>query len=192
MSMRRVKITLLISILLISGVVIVSIWANLQGRKRAEEKEKPPEVTTEGADTRLEKIHLVEDKHGRKTWELEAKSIQQHQDQNMMVLEDIKVIYYTNDGRLFTITGQQGKVYQDSKDIELKGDVVVTSSDGYRMRTQSVAYRNKEKTASTEDAVELEGDQIQMTGNGMIVDMEGKWFRLLRGVRTHWRPGGKG
>ena len=190
--MKRVKISLLLSILLISGVVIVSIWANLQGRKRAEEKEKLPEVTTRGADTRLERIHLVEDKHGKKTWELEAKSIQQHQDQNLMILEDIKVIYYAKDGRLFTITGQQGKVYQDSKDIELNGDVVVTSSDGYRMRTQSVAYRNREKTASTEDPVELEGDQIQMTGKGMIVDMEGKWFRLLRQVRTQLKPRGKG
>ncbi len=58
---------------------------------------------------RLEKIRFVEDKHGQKTWELEAKSIQQYQDQNIMLLEDVKVTFYTKDGRSFILSGKKGK-----------------------------------------------------------------------------------
>ncbi len=63
--------------------------------------------------------------------------MQQYQGQNVMVLEDVKLTFFSKDGRTFTVTGKQGKVYQDTKNMELQGDVVVTSSDGYRLKTNS-------------------------------------------------------
>ena len=121
---------------------LVSLWANLRERKASEAVEKLPKISTGGADMRLEKIRFVEDKHGQKTWELEAKSVHQYQDQNMMVLEDVKVTFYAKEGRTFFLTGKQGKVYQDSKNVELEGDVVLTSSDGYQLKTHSVSYHH--------------------------------------------------
>ncbi len=53
----------------------------------------------------LEKIHFVEDKKGKKTWELEAKSIQQNREEDLMVLEDVKVTVYTEEGRSFVTNG---------------------------------------------------------------------------------------
>ena len=149
-------------------------------------------MLTDGADARLEKIRFVEDKEGRKTWELEAKSIQQYQDQNMMLLEEIKVTYFTKEGRSYTISGLKGKIHQDSKNVELVGDVVLTSSDGYRMKTHSISYRHSEKIVTTSDPVEIEGDQIRLVGKGMWVDMEAKIFKVLAQVKTQWRGGKKG
>jgi lipopolysaccharide export system protein LptC len=38
---------------------------------------------------------------------------------------------------------------------------------------------------STPDPVEIEGEQIHMTGKGMLVDVEAKTFRILSQVKTH-------
>jgi LPS export ABC transporter protein LptC len=190
--MRKLKLVILISIVLISGIVLINIWVNLHGKKSIKEKEVPPKMLTDGADARLEKIRFVEDKEGRKTWELEAKSIQQYQDQNMMLLEEVHVTYFTKEGRSFTISGQKGKIHQDSKNVELVGDVVLTSSDGYRMKTHSISYRHSEKIVTTSDPVEIEGDQIRLVGKGMWVDMEAKIFKVLAQVKTQWRGGKKG
>ena len=141
---------------------------------------------------RLEKIRFVEDKHGQKTWELEAKSVQQYQNQNIMVLEDIKVTFYAKEGRTFILTGKQGKVHQDSKNVDLVGDVVLTSSDGYELKTYSVAYRHSEKIVSTSDPVEIEGEQIHLTGKGMLVNIESKTCKILSEVKTHWKGRGEG
>src|SRR4030043_1768316 len=111
--MKKAKILILISIVLVGGIVLVSLWVNLQGKKASEEGGVVPKISTEGADVRLEKIRFVEDKHGQKTWELEAKSIQQYQDQNILMLEAVKVTYYAKDGRVFILSGDQGRVYQD-------------------------------------------------------------------------------
>ena len=185
--MKRVKIAILISIVLIGGIVLVSLWVNLRERRAWEAVEKPPVVSTGGADTHLEKIRFVEDKRGQKTWELEAKSVRQYQDQNMMVLEDVKVTFYTKEGRTFFLTGKQGKVYQDTKNVELVGDVVLTSSDGYQLKTHSASYRDLEKVVSTPDPVEIEGEQIRLTGKGMLVNTEDRTFKILSQVKTQLR-----
>ncbi len=190
--MRRVKIIVLISLISIGLFVLVNIWVNLQGKKPIKEKEIPSKILTDGANARLEKIHFVEDKHGRKTWELEAKAIQQYQDQNIMLLEEVNVTFFTKEGRSFTISGHQGKIHQDSKNVELVGDVVLTSSDGYRMKTHSISYRHSEKIVTTSDPVEIEGEQVRLVGKGMWVDMEAKIFKVLAQVKTQWRGGKKG
>ncbi len=190
--MKKVKILLLVSILLIAGMVLTSLWLNLRGREASGEREDLPKISTGGADMRLEKIRFVEDKHGQKTWELEAKSIQQYQNQNIMELEDVKVIVYMKEGRSFIISGNRGKVYQDSKDMELVGDVLLTSSDGYRLKTHSVSYHHSEKKVTTPDLVEIEGKEIQLVGTGMFVDMEAKTIKVLNQVKTRWKGGKEG
>jgi len=191
--LKRIKLAILLSILLVGGVVLVSLWVNLQERQKTlEETEKVPNISTEGADQRLEKIHFVEEKHGKKIWELEAKTIHQFRDQNILLLEEVKVIYYAKDGRSFTLTGDKGKVHQDSKDMELIGNVVLTSTDGYRLKTQTMSYTHLSKQARTPDPVEFEGEQIRLTGKGMLIDMEAKTFKVLSQAKTQWKGGRKG
>jgi LPS export ABC transporter protein LptC len=189
--MKKVKIAILISMVLISGIVFFRLWMNLQEKKASEEVEALPKISTNGADMRLEKIRLVEDKHGKKTWELEAKSIQQYQDQNIVMLEEVKVTFYTKEGQSFILSGKRGKIYQDSKDMELVGDVLLTSNDGYQLKTHSVTYHHQDRKVTSPDSVEIEGKQIQLVGIGMLVDLEAQTFKVLKQVKTRW-IGGKG
>jgi LPS export ABC transporter protein LptC len=190
--MRKVKFIILISIVLIGGIVFVTLWVNLKGEKASKEGEVPLKISTDGADARLEKIRFVEDKQGQKTWELEAKLIQQYQGQNIMLIEEVKLTLFTKEGQSFIISGNYGKVYQDSKNMELVGDVVLTSSDGYRLKTHSISYHHLEKQVTTSDPVEIEGEQIRVVGKGMWVDMEAKIFKVLNQVKTRWKGGRKG
>jgi LPS export ABC transporter protein LptC len=185
--MRKTKIVILLLMVLIGGIVLVSLRANLRERKSLEAVEKLPKVSTGGADMQLKKIRFVEDKQGQKTWELEAESVDQYQGQNIMVLEDVKLTFYAKEGRVIYLTAKQGKVYQDSKNVDLLGDVVLTSSDGYRLKTHSASYRHSEKIVSTPDPVEIDGEQIRLTGRGMLVNVEAKTFRILSQVKTQLR-----
>jgi LPS export ABC transporter protein LptC len=182
--MKKAKIIILIAILLIGGFVLVRLWVNLQERKASEAEVQIPNSSTGEASQELQKVHFVEDKHGRKTWELEAKTVRLYQEENTSVLEDVKVTFYAKEGRIFYLTAKQGKVHQDSKDVELTGNVVLTSNDGYQLKTQSASYQHSEKTVSTSDPVEIEGEQIRLTGRGMLVNMEDKTFKVLSQVKT--------
>ena len=189
--MNRIKIAILISIGLIVVVVSLSLWVNYRLRKPADEVPLP-RIAIEGADSRIEKIRFVEEKQGRKTWELEAHSMQHYQDRNVMILEDVKLTFFTEDGRTLTLTGKEGKVYQDTKNMELQGDVVAISNDGYRFKTHSVAYNHQEKKIQTPDPVELDGEQLWMKGRGMLIDVEARTVKVLNGVRTQLKAGRRG
>ncbi len=71
--------------------------------------------------------------------------------------------------------------------MELVGDVVVTSNDGYRLRTNSISYFHRDKIVRSSDPVEIEGEQVRLTGKGMLVEMENKTFKILSQVKTQWR-----
>jgi len=190
--MRRAKVAILMTIILIGGIVLVSLWQNLQEKRESRQEAEIPKLADDDSKMHLEKIQFVEDKQGRRTWELEAKSVRQYEDQDLIVLEDVKVTVFTKEGRAFVLSGKQATFHQDSKDMELEGDVLLTSSDGYRLKTRSIAYRHEERKAQTADPVEIEGEEIRVKGNGMVVDIEARTFRILNQVRTQWRKGGKG
>jgi LPS export ABC transporter protein LptC len=192
MNIKRIKLTIVIAIGLIGAFVFVTAWTNVRGRKIPSDQEAISKIAEGTADVRLEKIRFVEDKHGEKTWELEAKAIQQYQGQDVMVIEDVKVTIFTKDGKAHVISGKEGKVHQDSRNVELIGNVQLTSAEGYQLRTQSVSYRHAEKRVATSDPVEIEGDQIRVLGRGMVVDLEAKTFKILGQVKTQWKGGVKG
>jgi len=162
---------------------------NVQGKKEVEQEETLTRLTHDDANMRLQRIQLVEDKHGQKTWELDAKAVQQYQGQNMILLEDVRVTLYTKDGRSLILSGNKGKIYPDSKNMELVGDVLLTSSDGYRLKTHSVSYQHAERRVVTADPVEIEGKELHMEGTGMRVDMEAKTIKILSQAKTRWKGG---
>jgi len=190
--MRRAKLIIVVFVVLIGGIAAVSLWVNIEGRIAFDKREKLPDVHIEGLESRLDKIQLVEDKEGKKTWELEAKSIQQEEDTKILILEDLKATYYTKDGRIVVVTGKKGKVNQESKDVEIAGNVVLTTSDGYKLKTNSAAYTDQTRRVTTSDPVEIEGEQIRVVGIGMLVDMEAQTFKVLSHVKTHIKRKGRG
>jgi LPS export ABC transporter protein LptC len=191
-TMKRLKIVILAAILLIGGVVLISLWLNLRGRGVPENRNEASKILKEDAKMRMETIQLVEDKHGRKTWELEAKSVHQYEEENVIALEGVKVTFYAKEGKSFVVTGNRGKFFQDSRNMELVGDVMLESNEGYRLKTHSVSYDHAQKKVVSSDPVEIEGDLFHLTGKGMLVDMEAKSFKILNQVKTQWKRGGKG
>ncbi len=193
MRLKKVKMAIALSLLLVGGVVLVSLWVNLRERdRRLENAETGGVISTGGADQRLEKIHFVEEKHGQKIWELEAKSLSQYQDQNLLLLEEVTVIYYSKDGRTYLLNGNRGKVHQETKDMELVGNVKFTSAEGYQLTTHSISYQHSNRRVKTSDPIELEGEQIHLTGVGMVIDLEARTFKVLGQVKTQWKGGRKG
>ncbi len=190
--MKRLKLIILLVMVVGGGFVFIRLWGNIKNEKAAEGREGVQKVSNEKADMSLEKIRLVEDKHGRKTWELEARTVQQSNDDNIMILDEPKVTYYTEEGKIIIVTGTKGKVKQDSKDMELTGNVKLTSSDGYTLRTNSLRYFHQKKEVTTADPVVIEGDQMHLVGQGMHVDLETQTLKVLNRVKTQWKKGGRG
>ena len=50
-------------------------------------------------------------------------------------------------GRTWTVTGNEGEMAQESKDVELRGSVVIISSDGLRLETSRLYWVGNDQLA---------------------------------------------
>ena len=181
----RIKLSKLV-ILISMGVVISIVGGYLLFGGHGEEEEIIPEVKKDAntaADLTLEDIHYVETKGKKKEWELRAKSGQHFREADYTTLEDLAVTFYGEEGRTITLKGNKGSM-KERKEIKVWGDVVITSSDGYRVATNSLRYDGVKQQITTEDPVMLEGKGVEVRGVGLVVDLKTKKISILRKVQT--------
>jgi LPS export ABC transporter protein LptC len=173
-------------ILICMGVVLVAVGGYLLfGGGGGEEDKIIQEMkqSAETADLTLEEIHYVETKGHKKEWELRAKSGQHFRQDDYTTLEDLTVTFYADEGRIITLRGDKGSM-KGRKEIEVRGNVVITSSDGYRVSTDSLYFDDEKQQISTEDPVVFEGKRLQVKGVGAVVDLKTKKLSILRKVQT--------
>lgn len=178
----RSKIKLILAIFLVAAVsaIGVSVYIN----SKIHNGLSGTLVKSSTADIRIEKARYVETKNGRKEWELEADSAQYFKDNDLTVFENVKVVFYSQKGVDYTLTGREGRLKNDSKDMDITGDVVVTSTDNYQLKTDSLKYTASIKQISTKDKVFFTGPNITIEGVGFLADLTAERASVLANVRT--------
>ncbi|MEK7828314.1 MAG: LPS export ABC transporter periplasmic protein LptC [Deltaproteobacteria bacterium] len=141
-------------------------------------------VKSSKADIRIEKARYVETRDGQKEWELEADSAQYFKTDNLTVFENVKVIFYSQNGANYTLIGREGRLRNDSKDMDIVGNVVVTSTDNYQLKTDSLQYIAGVRQISTKDRVFFTGPGINIEGTGFLADMITERVSVFANVRT--------
>jgi LPS export ABC transporter protein LptC len=68
--------------------------------------------------------------------------------------------------------------------VVLKGDVVVRSNDGLTLTTDTLTWRNKERTLSTDEAVEIKREGLTIVGRGLDVRVQEEQAVLGKRVRV--------
>ena len=125
------------------------------------------------ADMHLDKIHYTStNDQGVKEWELTASTANYFKDNNVAEFEDVDIIFYSDKGRIFTIRGDTGILNTETRDFELSGNVIGTSSDGYQVQTEFLSYDADKQQARTDKKVLLESAQFNLEGWGMVMDLE--------------------
>ena len=141
-------------------------------------------VKSNKADIRIEKARYTETKDGQKEWELEADSAQYFKNDNLTAFENVKVIFYSKNGANYTLTGREGRLRNDSRDMDIVGNVVVTSTDNYQLKTDSLQYIAGVRQISTKDRVFFTGPGINIEGTGFLADMVTEMVSVFANVRT--------
>lgn len=122
-------------------------------------------------------IHMLESIKGTRDWELFAESTQGTKGQGNWDLEKMKVQYYNKEKIDYTVTGNTGKFDSQTKDMEIKGDVITRSANGYEFQTSEVSYSALERLIQSPGDVVMvapadeDGAGLRLTGKKMNVDV---------------------
>ena len=104
----------------------------------------------------------VSDK-GKKNWDLQGKSADIGAE--VIKLQDIESHMYGENSTV-KLTADKGDFNRQQGQLHLEKDVVITTSSGATLTTDSLDWNKKNQTVSTDDPVNIEKQDIRITGQG--------------------------
>ena len=180
--MKKVKFVLIsIASFTLILVMVALVRNSLVSHNSGRLDRLPPK----GVDMQIGDIHYEQtDKNASKEWELDAKSAQYFKGENKIVLQSIELTFFSDEGKVYKLTADDGELYTDSKDVNVSGNVVVLTEEGYHVRANSFKYSAEERKIFTNDRVSLRSKELVMTGKGMVVDLEEEKLYILEEVKA--------
>lgn len=160
------------AILVVVVVFVVAVATTLVVRTRAARVESSLGPAPSTADLRIKEVDLEEVTKGVR-WRLRAEQALMYEQEGRTNLRNLVVRVFQKD-RSWTILGEEGDLDQKSKNVEVRKNVVITSSDGLRMDTSVIHWDADGQRLWTDEPVTLsrEGSVIQGTAFDMTTDDE--------------------
>lgn len=128
------------------------------------------EPAATSADYRLKQVRLQETARDGSRWQLDAEYSETFEEKNTTAMKKvtIKVDQPSKSAaaRSWTVTGDEGDLNQETKDVELRGNVVLVSSDGLRLETERLRWDAEGQRAWTTEAVTIYRSGAVVRGTG--------------------------
>jgi LPS export ABC transporter protein LptC len=183
--MRRLPFAILACVAIFLTVVVGVLVA----RSRTPQAPEAVDAARSGAEYRIKEVRLQE--HGRDgtEWQLDAEYGEIFEKLGKTTMRKVTV-RVTQPARQWKLMGDEGDLHQATKDVQLRGNVVLESSDGLRVETERVNWTASEERAWGDDPVTIRyGEGVTIQGRGFEV-RAGESAATIKGrVRAVVLPG---
>ena len=177
---KALRIAAVTVIFLIIAAVVIAAAIRISGEK----KTNIIKISPDEADVRIQDFVYTEMGQGNFKWEVRAKTAQYQKKINLAVFDQVQIKLTTSDGKVYIMTGDEGRMQTEKKDVELKGHVVITSDAGDTFTTDYLRYSDTQKKVHTDAPVMMEGKQMKIQGTGLSIFIDKGEILLSSGVKA--------
>jgi len=176
MSSRRKVTIALTAFSLITTGIIAGIF--IKNRYLSQDPVKLITSIHQNASLAIGNVHQVSTRDGVKEWILDAKSAHVVDESKQLMLEDVTVVYFLNNGKEVQLTANRGILKTETKDIEVTGQVVLTYAD-YTLETEQMNYDHERRILFSTTPVKIIGNAANLTADSMKYDLTANqtWFQ---------------
>lgn len=132
-------------------------------------KSEAPASTAKEA-MHVQRIHQSSTKDGRTEWNLDAASAQYLLPEKKMLLTDLFVTFFTQEGQEVYLTARHGTVRTDSHDMEAHDDVVVYN-DLYRMNAERMTYSQDSRVITCDTPVKITSRAGEILADSLAMNL---------------------
>jgi len=147
-------------------VFILAVAGTLIAKSRVPPAETAGSVAS-SADLRIKEAQ-IEEVTGGVRWRLKAEQALMFEAEGRTALRTIAVDVFERD-RSWTIVGEEGDLFQATKNLEIRKNVVLISSDGVRLETNVLRWTGAEKRLWTDEPVRLSHAGAVVDGTALEV-----------------------
>lgn len=181
----NVRNFLALAIVVLAVTLTITVVRNFKGGAPEEIIESLPR----NVDLSLKKINYTETRDGARRWTLVADSAAHSVEGGITRIENIHMTFYDKNMGDVVLTAEEGTMQTDSREVTVRGDVVVTTPRGYSLYTDSLLYREADRTISTEEPVRMVSERMEVTGVGMNFDVEDHRLVMLSDIQARLAAG---
>lgn len=177
--MRRLSTLFLVCfVAVLVGLSGMIAW-RVMGRRPPPPVQQPPQQ----AEYQIKDIHINETLEGNLRWTLNADQAEVYDQKGVTLMRKVTVQVFSKDGD-WTVTSDEGTLDNNRRDVALKGNVIIRSSDGLEMRSPTLGWDNEKRALSTADPVTITRQGTTITGKGLTVQMQEETAAIQQGVRV--------
>ena len=181
-------------IILMLVVVFVAAVVGVLVRRARMPRSIPTEPVVTNADYRLKQIRLQEQGRDGSRWQLDAEYSETFEEQNKTTMKKVVVkVDQAGKGdrppRSWTVSGDEGDLNQETKDVVLRGNVVLVSSDGLRLETDRLNWDADEQRAWTQGPVVIYRSGAVVKGTGFESRVAEEVTNIKGRVRATFKRG---
>jgi LPS export ABC transporter protein LptC len=169
------------SILGIVAAFVLMVAGTLIAKSRTVPVE-PVGPAASSADLRIKDAKIEEDTGGVR-WRLTADQVLIFDAEGRTALRNISVQVIERD-RTWTIVGEEGDLFQATKNLEIRKNVVITSNDGLKLETSVLRWQAAEKRLWSDAPVRLSRAGATAEGTALDVRTADGAMTLAGRVRT--------
>jgi len=147
-------------------------------------RKTPMNIMDDQVDLQVMKVHYTEATAEGVKWEINADSAQYRKKENLAFFKKPGIKLTMPNGRSFMMTADEGWLHQDSKDMEVSGNIHLVSNNGDEFETDHLSYSGLEKRCYTSAPVRMKNSRIQIEAKGMSLSLKDEQLTLLSGVKA--------
>lgn len=147
------------------------------------------EALPQGIDVALQDIDYTHIEDGRARWRLVAQQVERQSASGVLGLIGPQLNFYDEQGEAKgSLQSDKGEVSDDYQRVRLRGDVVLKSSAGYTLYTESLDYDHTTQKATTVAHVRMVAEGLHLEGNGMVFYLQQERLLLNADVKGFFEP----
>jgi len=170
----------------LAAVLTLPLWKPIAADFLSPVRKQAPasEVSLTGpritSSSEMTGVQFEQSQNGTREWLLNASRLFSAENDSDMQLEDVKALFFGAAGKAqeTRISSQQARYNAETKKIALHGAVLIQNDEGYEMRTESLEYLAAEKKIRTTSAVNIQGNNIEVSGNLLLYDIVSGNYQL--------------
>jgi len=186
MRRRRLRAAVLVVVAVALAALGYGVARNVAQRPVRTLRELGKDFLPEAAQ-RIRNFRRVKMEKGRMVWEITAEDAQYYEKQDEVVVRQPRLTVYLEDGtRQARISGSEGLIAltgQELRTVTLRGTVTARLDD-LEVNTDEAVYDRATDVLRAPGLVTIRGEQIDLRGRGLEVEVTPQQVRLLEGVHT--------
>lgn len=168
------------------GIFLFAVVLVIYALYTVHREEHVLKVLSDKVDFQIRDFHYTEVGDPDVTWEINADTATYIKEDDVTLFENVRVRLVFSSGDVYVITGAKGSLHTDTKDVDIRGNVVACTDQGDRFETASLHYSHNDGDGMihTEDAVSILRPGIRVRGIGMNLSLKGRKATLLSDVEA--------